>query len=197
MGNVQCARLRVSISVQTSSKIDSQQCYRCLWITLDHVGPRLQFRFSESRLDTPQETNSTEDQFSSTLVCRYTAVLFTTSNPSCPTGGPGGSGVWLISGAGPSFQRLIGEEYDIVGFDPRGDTGGEMTASTRYDAEQTAPHTHPGAPVAPSGRGSASEERPATQRSAACRTGQPRGCFLHGSARQLVSLASLHKHDEC
>ncbi|KAG8810837.1 hypothetical protein FRC17_002742, partial [Serendipita sp. 399] len=35
-------------------------------------------------------------------------------------GGPGGSGVGLISNLGPSFQLIIGGEFDIIGFDPRG-----------------------------------------------------------------------------
>ncbi|GJJ06111.1 hypothetical protein Clacol_000300 [Clathrus columnatus] len=35
-------------------------------------------------------------------------------------GGPGGSGVELINSRGKDFQQLIGDEFDIVGFDPRG-----------------------------------------------------------------------------
>ncbi|KAI0702271.1 Alpha/Beta hydrolase protein [Cytidiella melzeri] len=35
-------------------------------------------------------------------------------------GGPGGSGVALINTHGDQFQHIVGEEYDIVGFDPRG-----------------------------------------------------------------------------
>ncbi|KIJ43913.1 hypothetical protein M422DRAFT_252838 [Sphaerobolus stellatus SS14] len=35
-------------------------------------------------------------------------------------GGPGGSGVILIDAIGENMQRLLGEEYDIIGFDPRG-----------------------------------------------------------------------------
>ncbi|KAI0356986.1 hypothetical protein OH77DRAFT_1534392 [Trametes cingulata] len=35
-------------------------------------------------------------------------------------GGPGGAGKSLATIAGPSFQRLIGVEYDMIGFDPRG-----------------------------------------------------------------------------
>ncbi|KIJ41487.1 hypothetical protein M422DRAFT_229571 [Sphaerobolus stellatus SS14] len=35
-------------------------------------------------------------------------------------GGPGGSGIQLVERIGENMQRLLGEEYDIVGFDPRG-----------------------------------------------------------------------------
>lgn len=42
-------------------------------------------------------------------LCTLTLVL----------GGPGVSGIDLIRGAGQSFQTVLGEEYDIIGFDPR------------------------------------------------------------------------------
>jgi pimeloyl-ACP methyl ester carboxylesterase len=35
-------------------------------------------------------------------------------------GGPGGSGVETVVAAGVNLQRLIGQEFDFVGFDPRG-----------------------------------------------------------------------------
>ncbi|KAG4437872.1 hypothetical protein IFR05_006632 [Cadophora sp. M221] len=35
-------------------------------------------------------------------------------------GGPGGSGVQFAMGAGYSLQQIVGEEQDIIGFDPRG-----------------------------------------------------------------------------
>ncbi|KAJ6510787.1 hypothetical protein C8R45DRAFT_1088930 [Mycena sanguinolenta] len=35
-------------------------------------------------------------------------------------GGPGGSGVDMVAAAGPLLSRIIGPEFDIVGFDPRG-----------------------------------------------------------------------------
>ncbi|KAI0634191.1 TAP-like protein-domain-containing protein [Trametes polyzona] len=35
-------------------------------------------------------------------------------------GGPGAPGVSLATEAGPSLQQIIGDEYDIIGFDPRG-----------------------------------------------------------------------------
>ena len=38
-------------------------------------------------------------------------------------GGPGGSGVALILAAGNAFSTLLGPQFDIVGFDPRGTSG--------------------------------------------------------------------------
>jgi hypothetical protein len=35
-------------------------------------------------------------------------------------GGPGGAGQALATQGGPNLQALIGEEWDIIGFDPRG-----------------------------------------------------------------------------
>ncbi|KAI1312808.1 Alpha/Beta hydrolase protein [Xylaria venustula] len=35
-------------------------------------------------------------------------------------GGPGGSGVFFAQGRARSFQLLIGDQHDIIGFDPRG-----------------------------------------------------------------------------
>ncbi|PFH45078.1 hypothetical protein AMATHDRAFT_78097 [Amanita thiersii Skay4041] len=35
-------------------------------------------------------------------------------------GGPGGSGVDLVLGVGDTLQQIVGDEFDVVGFDPRG-----------------------------------------------------------------------------
>jgi pimeloyl-ACP methyl ester carboxylesterase len=35
-------------------------------------------------------------------------------------GGPGGSGAMFVAGMGDALQQVVGEEFDIVGFDPRG-----------------------------------------------------------------------------
>lgn len=37
-------------------------------------------------------------------------------------GGPGGSGVDYVVEAGPSISTILGSDFDIVGFDPRGES---------------------------------------------------------------------------
>lgn len=43
----------------------------------------------------------------------FTEILFT-------IGGPGGSGVQYVQELAPYFRAIIGPQYDLVGFDPRG-----------------------------------------------------------------------------
>ncbi|KAL1948533.1 hypothetical protein VTO73DRAFT_12608 [Trametes versicolor] len=52
-------------------------------------------------------------RFNATAATRKGSVFL---NP----GGPGGPGVSLATVSGPDLQQLVGEEYDIIGFDPRG-----------------------------------------------------------------------------
>ena len=51
-------------------------------------------------------------------------------------GGPGGSGVAFVLGAGPDLQKMVGSQYSIIGFDPRGVGNTRPTVScfdTPYD----------------------------------------------------------------
>jgi hypothetical protein len=36
-----------------------------------------------------------------------------------PAGGPGGSGVDWVVNFGTAFRQILGNQYDVVGFDPR------------------------------------------------------------------------------
>ena len=45
-------------------------------------------------------------------------------------GGPGNSGVNLVLLAGELLQKIVGPEFDIVGFDPRGEYPGIYTITT-------------------------------------------------------------------
>ena len=49
------------------------------------------------------------------LVCKLTKECLTR------TGGPGGSGVETILSLGEQFRSVLGDNYDLVGFDPRGE----------------------------------------------------------------------------
>lgn len=60
-------------------------------------------------------------------------------------GGPGGSGVALIIAAAPLFGTLLGDEFDLIGFDPRGATDSayfslksSLTSNQVYSSQ---PHT--------------------------------------------------------
>lgn len=35
-------------------------------------------------------------------------------------GGPGGSGVNFIAGSGKALSKIVGPQFDVLGFDPRG-----------------------------------------------------------------------------
>jgi hypothetical protein len=35
-------------------------------------------------------------------------------------GGPGGSGIEMVMEEGQSLRRLLGDQWDLIGFDPRG-----------------------------------------------------------------------------
>ncbi|KAF8577644.1 hypothetical protein K439DRAFT_1418020 [Ramaria rubella] len=61
-------------------------------------------------------------------------ILF---NPG-ESGGPGGSGVRLIDGLGDHFQKMLGDDFDIVGFDPRGIGLTEPQVSIFSDAYERA-----------------------------------------------------------
>lgn len=74
-------------------------------------------------LQVPLDYNAPQSEFASIAIVRLPStspkseyrgpILF---NP----GGPGGSGVDAIVGAGAAFATVFGPEFDIVGFDPRG-----------------------------------------------------------------------------
>ncbi|KAJ6531975.1 TAP-like protein-domain-containing protein [Mycena capillaripes] len=78
-----------------------------------------------ARLNVPLNYSEPDGAKAAIAITRYPAAVAADSplyrgpvlfNP----GGPGGSGVSLIAAAGSLFSTIIGPEYDIIGFDPRG-----------------------------------------------------------------------------
>ncbi|KAJ3103245.1 hypothetical protein HDU96_009367 [Phlyctochytrium bullatum] len=70
-------------------------------------------------------------------------------------GGPGGSGVGMVSSAGPKLSLLSGGNHDILGFDPRGIGESKPVICFRSAAEHTAftlEHGYGDAPNAPGSR---------------------------------------------
>lgn len=57
--------------------------------------------------------------YCSTQVCPLLTFLNLT-HPEISSGGPGGSGVSLVLSVSPSMRKLIGDEFDFIGFDARG-----------------------------------------------------------------------------
>jgi len=54
-------------------------------------------------------------------------------------GGPGGSGVDSILNSGPQLQRIVGDEFDLIGFDPRG-VGRTTPSVTAFEGDNDAGH---------------------------------------------------------
>ncbi|KAK1231140.1 hypothetical protein PQX77_005746 [Marasmius sp. AFHP31] len=81
--------------------------------------------FECGRLQMPLDYNKPEEELAAIALIRLRANVSTDSteyrgpilfNP----GGPGGSGVDLIRGRGAMLAKVVGPQFDIVGFDPRG-----------------------------------------------------------------------------
>lgn len=49
-------------------------------------------------------------------------------------GGPGGSGTGLVGRAGTNISRIVGDAFDVLGFDPRG-TGASTPSAICFDSE--------------------------------------------------------------
>ncbi|KAF7336666.1 AB hydrolase-1 domain-containing protein [Mycena venus] len=79
--------------------------------------------FECSLLEVPLDYSSSAAGTASIAIARYPANC-TKSEYRGPIllnpGGPGGSGIDYVIAAGASIATIIGEQYDIVGFDPRG-----------------------------------------------------------------------------
>ncbi|KAJ6780200.1 hypothetical protein PWT90_04460 [Aphanocladium album] len=59
-----------------------------------------------------------------------------TKNLLVNPGGPGAAGVGFVRGAGPKLSKIVGEDFHIVGFDPRG-VGSSTPEATCYVDEES------------------------------------------------------------
>ncbi|KAH8663412.1 TAP-like protein-domain-containing protein [Tricladium varicosporioides] len=76
-----------------------------------------------ARLDVPLDwLEPSEEHRASIAVIRYNATDKTDYKGSVfiNPGGPGGSGVWFMTKLAKHYQTVVGKNYDIISFDPRG-----------------------------------------------------------------------------
>ncbi|KAJ6534177.1 TAP-like protein-domain-containing protein [Mycena capillaripes] len=100
-----------------------------------------------ARLEVPLDYSAPHHGVAGIAIVRYPStspkseyrgpILF---NP----GGPGGSGVDAIAESGAAFSAVFGEQFDIVGFDPRGISYSTPTASFFKSDAERAQWQHPG-----------------------------------------------------
>ncbi|KAM0436791.1 hypothetical protein ACHAPT_002502 [Fusarium lateritium] len=80
-------------------------------------------QFECARLDVPMDWLDPSDQ-KRVVVGVIKLAAKSKDNPVSPVfvnpGGPGGSGVSFLKKAGPLLQKLVGDNHDIISFDPRG-----------------------------------------------------------------------------
>lgn len=82
-----------------------------------YMALRLRLRYSKCLRGSHPERKATGDLSLSTQV-RHSRRY--SNNPSTNIlGGPGNSGVDMVRGRGKIFQKVPGDDYDIIGFDPR------------------------------------------------------------------------------
>ena len=60
--------------------------------------------------------------YSSTRVCSlvHLVILMGLTHSHHSVGGPGGSGVGLVLLIADALQQVVGDGFDLIGFDPRG-----------------------------------------------------------------------------
>ncbi|KAJ7852546.1 Alpha/Beta hydrolase protein [Mycena leptocephala] len=110
-------------SLQVGAQSDTDFPWDSLNTTEELVWVPCYSGFQCTRLKVPLDYSFPDAGSASIAITRYPANC-TKSEYRGPIlvnpGGPGGSGVDYVVEAGASFAAVIGEQFDIVGFDPRG-----------------------------------------------------------------------------
>ncbi|KAI0343760.1 hypothetical protein BDW22DRAFT_1428303 [Trametopsis cervina] len=109
-------------STQTS-RVGSQHWERC-------KGPGVDERVFCGHITVPLDYFNPDAGTAEIALARYPATKLPSKGSILfQPGGPGGAGKAMVSVLGPFFQDILSDEYDIVGFDPRGI--GETTPATK------------------------------------------------------------------
>ncbi|KAJ3561795.1 hypothetical protein NPX13_g8806 [Xylaria arbuscula] len=122
------SRFIMSDDIQTSSWISNRQADDEDWSAIEpsrdlHWKPCYGGAYDCARLDLPMDwLDPTDEERVIIAVMRLRAT--DTSDYRGPVifnpGGPGGSGIWSLKDHGASLQTIIGRNYDLISFDPRG-----------------------------------------------------------------------------
>ena len=97
----------------------SHEIIRCLLTTPIPTAQKHLWRWPKYLLRSQLQIKRTADRYYSIQVRSPYIENFFIILISTLVGGPGASAIDLIRGAGQGFQAVLGEEYDVIGFDPR------------------------------------------------------------------------------
>ena len=115
------AQLEPSTDINWTPCFDGHQCARLL-LPLDYLEPEGPTTAIALRM-IPATSRGTSSYRGTVLI-----------NP----GGPGGSGTGLVGRAGANISRIVGDSFDVLGFDPRGTGASTPNADCFGSASQKA-----------------------------------------------------------
>ncbi|KAI0967266.1 alpha/beta-hydrolase [Xylaria arbuscula] len=133
-------RLFASETPGTPELLDNLTTYRypgesIAWERCGHLksGRRVECSAITVPIDQFSQTPSTNNTFTIPLIRLrgHNATQNLLLNP----GGPGGSGIWFMHRLGEQLHTIVGEDFHLVAFDPRGVNGSTPLATCYPDAE--------------------------------------------------------------
>ncbi|KAJ7160625.1 Alpha/Beta hydrolase protein [Mycena crocata] len=133
--------LGVAISSFSTQALGSDFSWKQLAATNELKWKSCYNGFQCTRLNVPLDYSSSKAGNGTIAIARYPAKITSKSKYRGPIllnpGGPGVSGVDYVVSAGAAIATILGEEFDIVGFDPRGVSySTPMVSFFKTDAER-------------------------------------------------------------